>query len=118
MIGAAADRPSPGYIAGAIGNSGLVAMSKAIGSDSIRRGVRVLAVNPGLIITDRMGDLLKQQAEAKWGDPSRWEELIPDDPAPRTVEQVADVVTFLVSARSSHVSGTVLTIDGGAGARS
>lgn len=65
VIGAAADRPSPGYIAGAIGNSGLVAMSKAIGSDSIRRGVRVLAVNPGLIITDRMGDLLKQQADVK-----------------------------------------------------
>ncbi|MDH3682442.1 MAG: short-chain dehydrogenase/reductase [Acidimicrobiia bacterium] len=118
VIGAAADRPSPGYIAGAVGNSGLVALSKAIGSNSIRRGVRVLAVNPGLIITDRMGDLLKQQAEARWGDPSRWEELIPEDPAPGTVEQVADVVTFLVSARASHVSGTALTIDGGAGARS
>lgn len=117
VIGAAADRPSPGYIAGAIGNSGLVAMSKAIGSTSLRHSVRVLAVNPGLIITDRMGDLLKKQADERWGDPSRWEELIPEDPAPGSVEQVADVVTFLVSPRSSHVSGTVLTIDGGAGAR-
>jgi 3-oxoacyl-[acyl-carrier protein] reductase len=117
VIGAAADRPSPGYIAGAIGNSGLVAMSKAIGSNSTRHGVRVLAVNPGLIITDRMSDLLKQQAEVKWGDPSRWEDLIPEDPAPGTVAQVADVVTFLVSERSSHVSGVVLTIDGGASAR-
>jgi NAD(P)-dependent dehydrogenase (short-subunit alcohol dehydrogenase family) len=43
--------------------------------------------------------------------------LIPDDPAPGTVEQCADVVTFLVSDRASHVSGTVLTIDGGASAR-
>lgn len=117
IIGAAADRPSPGYIAGAIGNSGLVAMSKAIGSDSLQNGVRVLAVNPGLIITDRMSDLLRQQADAKWGDQGRWEELIPEDPAPGTVEQVADVVTFLVSDRASHVSGTVLTIDGGASAR-
>ena len=117
VIGAAADRPSPGYIAGAIGNSGLVAMSKAIGSNSLRKGVRVLAVNPGLIVTDRMTDLLKQQAGEKFGDDSRWEELIPTDPAPGSVAQVADVVTFLVSDRASHVSGTVLTIDGGASAR-
>ena len=118
VIGAAADRPHPGYLAGAIGNSGLVAMSRALGSTSLQRGVRVLAVNPGLIVTDRMGDILKQQAEATWGDASRWEELIPTDPAPGTVEQCADVVAFLVSDRASHVSGTVLTIDGGASARS
>lgn len=117
VIGAAADRPSPGYIAGAVGNSGLVGLSKALGSHSSRTGVRVLAVNPGLIVTDRMGDLLRQQAEEKWGDSDRWEELIPADPAPGTVAQVADVVAFLVSDRGSHVSGTVLTIDGGASAR-
>lgn len=118
VIGAAADRPHPGYLAGAIGNSGLVAMSRALGSTSLQHGVRVLAVNPGLIVTDRMGDILKQQAEVNWGDSTRWEELIPTDPAPGTVEQCADVITFLVSDRASHVSGTVLTIDGGASGRS
>jgi NAD(P)-dependent dehydrogenase (short-subunit alcohol dehydrogenase family) len=117
VIGAAADRPSPGYIAGAVGNSGLVALSKALGSTSLRRGVRVLAVNPGLIVTDRMSDLLRQQAAERFGDESRWEELIPTDPAPGTVEQVADVVTFLVSDRAGHVSGVVLTVDGGASSR-
>lgn len=117
VIGAAADRPSPGYIAGAVGNSGLVAFSKALGSTSLRHGVRVLAVNPGLIITDRMSDLLRKQADERFGDAERWQELIPTDPAPGTVEQVADVVTFLVSDRAGHVSGTVLTIDGGATAR-
>lgn len=117
VIGAAADRPSPGYIAGAVGNSGLVAFSKALGSTSLRHGVRVLAVNPGLIITDRMSDLLRKQADERFGEPGRWQELIPTDPAPGTVEQVADVVTFLVSDRASHVSGVVLTIDGGATAR-
>ena len=79
--------------------------------------MRVLAVNPGLIVTDRMGDLLRQTAEAELGDPGRWEELIPSDPAPGTIEQCADVITFLVSPRASHVSGTTLNIDGGASAR-
>lgn len=117
IIGAAADRPSPGYIAGAAGNSALDAMTRAIGSRSLRRGVRVLGVNPGLIITDRLTDLLRQRAETELGDTSRWRELIPTDPAPGTVAQVADVVTFLVSDRAGHVSGTMVTIDGGSSAR-
>ena len=53
----------------------------------------------------------------QFGDADRWEELIPEDPAPGTVEQCADVVTFLASARASHISGTTLTVDGGASAR-
>ena len=117
VIGAASLRPQPSYIAGAVGNSGLVAMTAALGSRSLREGVRVVAVNPGLIITDRMGDLLRRQAVDEWGDESRWEELIPADPAPGTVEQVADVVAFLASDRANHVSGTSITIDGGASAR-
>jgi 3-oxoacyl-[acyl-carrier protein] reductase len=117
VIGAAAVRPQPGYIAGAMGNSGLVALTTALGSRSLRDGVRVVAVNPGLILTDRMADLLKRGARSQFDDEARWEELIPADPAPGTVDQVADVVAFLVSKRASHVSGATLAIDGGATAR-
>ncbi|MCY3947699.1 MAG: short-chain dehydrogenase/reductase [Acidimicrobiaceae bacterium] len=117
VIGVASLRPQPSYIAGGVGNSGLVAMTAALGSWSLRDGVRVVAVNPGLIITDRMGDMLRRQAIDELGDESRWEELIPADPAPGTVEQVADVLAFLASDRASHVSGTSVTIDGGASAR-
>ena len=66
---------------------------------------------------DRMGDILKREAIDQFGDADRWEELIPEDPAPGTVEQCADVVTFLASVRASHISGTTLTVDGGASAR-
>ncbi|WP_419911651.1 short-chain dehydrogenase/reductase [Candidatus Poriferisodalis sp.] len=117
VIGVASLRPQPSYIAGGVGNSGLVAMTAALGSRSLRDGVRVVAVNPGLIITDRMSDMLRRQAIDELGDESRWEEVIPADPAPGTVEQVADVVAFLASDRASHVSGTSITIDGGASSR-
>jgi NAD(P)-dependent dehydrogenase (short-subunit alcohol dehydrogenase family) len=117
VIGAAAVRPQPSYIAGAVGNSGLVGLTAALGSRSIQKGVRVLAINPGLIVTDRMGDILRREAIDQLGDEDRWEELIPDDPAPGTVEQCADVITFLASPRASHISGTTLTVDGGASAR-
>ena len=117
VIGVGGQRPQPTYVAGAAGNAGLMAFSEALGSRSLRNGVRVLAVNPGLIITDRMGDMLRRRALDELGDADRWEELIPDDPAPGTVEQVADVVTFLASDRAGHVSGTIVTIDGGVAAR-
>ncbi|MED6304134.1 MAG: short-chain dehydrogenase/reductase [Actinomycetota bacterium] len=117
VIGAAAVRPQPSYIAGAVGNSGLVGLTTALGSRSVQKGVRVVAINPGLIVTDRMGHILRQEALDRFDDEDRWEELIPDDPAPGSVEQCADVITFLASARASHISGTTLTVDGGASAR-
>ena len=117
VIGAAAVRPQPSYIAGAVGNSGLVGLTTALGSRSLSDGVRVLAVNPGLIVTDRMEDILRREAIDALNDEERWAELIPDDPAPGSVEQCADVITFLASPRASHISGTTLTVDGGASAR-
>ncbi len=117
VIGAAAIRPQPSYIAGAVGNSGLVGLTTALGSRSLQKGVRVLGINPGLIITDRMEDILRREAVDQLGDGDRWEELIPVDPAPGTVEQCADVITFLASPRASHISGTTLTVDAGASAR-
>ena len=117
VIGAAAVRPQPSYIAGAVGNSGLVGLTTALGSRSLRHGVRIVAVNPGLIVTDRMEDILRREALDEFNDEERWAELIPDDPAPGSVEQCADVITFLASSRAGHISGTTLTVDGGASAR-
>ena len=113
VIGAAAERHRPNYAAGASGNSALAALTEALGSDSMRKGVRVVGVNPGLVATERMPFLLRDQAQERWGDPERWSELVPNDPPPANPEQIADVVTFLASPRAGHVSGRVLTVDAG-----
>ena len=117
IIGSAADRPRPDYIAGAAGNSALVGFTTALGSSSMTAGVRVVGINPGLTLTDRLEDLLRESATRKLGDADRWEEMIPTDPAPATAEQVADVALFLASERAGHISGTTITVDGGASAR-
>ncbi|WP_420451849.1 short-chain dehydrogenase/reductase [Ilumatobacter sp.] len=117
VIGAAAVRPQRSYIAGGMGNAALVALTRALGARSLRDGVRVVGVNPGLVVTDRMIDLLRASAQERFRDPERWEELVPSDPAPGRPEQIADVVAFLASPRAGHVSGTTLTLDGGASAR-
>ncbi len=118
IIGGAGARPNPGYIAGTAGNAGLMAFTTALGSRSLKRGVRVLAINPGLIVTERLESLMRTNAERRWGDPDRWQELLADqNPPPGQPEQVASVATFLLSDRADHVSGVVLAVDGGSSAR-
>jgi NAD(P)-dependent dehydrogenase (short-subunit alcohol dehydrogenase family) len=117
VIGGAGLRPQATYIAGGMGNAALMAMTQALGARSLRNGVRVVAVNPGLVVTDRMTDLLRTNAEARFGDAERWPELVPTDPVPGQPEQIADVVAFLASPRASHISGTTIPVDGGASSR-
>jgi len=81
--------------------------------------VRVLAVSPGAVETERLVMLMRGRAADQLGDPERWRELLEGLPMKRaaTVEEVADVVVFAASDRASYVSGIVITVDGGHNAR-
>ena len=114
VLGAAGERPTWGYIAGSAGNASLMAFTRGMGGTSLVDGIRIVACNPGLIRTERMETMLRASAQTKFGDPARWEELIPTSPPVGTPEQCADLVAFLASDRASHIAGTVVTIDGGA----
>ena len=75
ICGAGGEKLDFGYIAGAAGNSSLMAFSRAMGGRSPDFGVRVLAVNPGPVETDRQVYLAKLKAKKNWGDESRWREV-------------------------------------------
>ncbi len=117
IIGAGGERPSPGYIVGSAGNSALMSLSRALGSDSLRKGVRVLGLNPGVIKTGRMETQLRRTAQHKWGDEQRWEELISKKFPPGKPENIADMTALLASDLSSFTTGTIVTVDGGASSR-
>jgi len=117
VIGVAGERPNRNYVAGAAGNAALMAVTRALGARSIEKGVRVIGVNPGLITTDRMIELLRSQAESRFGDGDRWKELIDPQLPPGKPEHIADIVAFLASDRSANTSGTIVTVDGGSSAR-
>ena len=119
VIGGAGERPTAGYIAGSMANAGLMAFSRALGADSPNHGVRVLGLNPSATATDRGVARWRNLAQKDLGDAERWRELTKGFPfgRPATVEEIADVVTFLCSDRASYVSGTIISVDGGASAR-
>ncbi len=113
VIGAAGQRPHKDYIAGGMGNAALMALTRAMGAKSLSDGIRVVAVNPGLIKTERLEKLMRTLAEKRLGDPARWEELIPKDPPPGEPADIASFVAFLASDCAQFATGTVVTVDGG-----
>lgn len=119
VTGLAADKTDFDYIAGTAGNASLNAFTRALGSRSIDDGVRVLAVSPGAVATDRLVGLMKTRAEAEHGDPDRWQSYLAALPLGRAahVAEVADVVAFAASNRAAYLSGIVINVDGGHGAR-
>ena len=105
VIGMAAEHPSFEYICGAAANAGLASFTRALGKGYAQHGVRVVGVHPPSTRTDRIITLMKAQAKAKFGDESRYEELMGSVIEP---EQVGDTVCFLASPRAGQLSGIVL----------
>ena len=115
VIGYAGERLLATYIAGSSGNAALIAFTKAVGAVSPADGIRVVGVNPGPILTERLQKRLEKRAGEELGAASRWPELTRDFPFGRAgmPAEVADTVAFLASARAGYITGTVINVDGG-----
>ena len=107
VIGMAAEHQPYEYICGAAGNAALGAFTRAMGKGSREHGVRVLGVHPPATRTDRIVTLSKASAKAKFGDESRYPELMGNVIEPG---QVADMVCFLASARAGQLSGVMVNL--------
>jgi NAD(P)-dependent dehydrogenase (short-subunit alcohol dehydrogenase family) len=91
--------------------AGLINLTRSMALDLAPQGIRVNAVAPGAIATEKL-----LAALAAMPDPAQtrrdWEDLH----ALRrlgTPEEVAQAVLFLASPRAAFISGAVLTVDGG-----
>jgi len=115
IIGLGGERLDATYIAGAMGNAGLMAFTRAIGGTSLDYGVRVVGINPGPVLTERVEVLGRKRAARLYGDQSRWQESFAKMPRgrPATTDEIAATVVFVASDLSSCTSGTIITIDGG-----
>jgi NAD(P)-dependent dehydrogenase (short-subunit alcohol dehydrogenase family) len=71
IVGISGDRPDAYYIAGSCANAALIMFSRSLGGDSIRHGVRVVAVNPGPVETEKHIRDTERLAQERFGEKSR-----------------------------------------------
>lgn len=80
----------------------IVAATKALSQEVAKRNITVNAVAPGFIKSDMTADL----------DEKELKKLIPANRFGEA-QEVADLVSFLVSKKSSYITGEVVNINGG-----
>ena len=89
----------------AASKAGLIALAKSIAQEMGSRGIRANAIAPGFIDT-AMTQALPDEVRKEWC------QRIPLRRG-GTVEDIANVATFLASDMSSYVTGQVIQVDGG-----
>ncbi len=115
IIGNGGERPVSNYVAGSCGNAALMALTRALGGDSHKDGIRVVGINPGPVATEKLIAMMKKSALDRFGDAARFEEFLAPFAFERaaTTEEIADMAAFLASGVSAYTTGTIVTIDGG-----
>jgi len=85
--------------------AGIVGLTKAAAKEMAHHGVRVNAIQPGLI-RSAMTEAMPQKA---------WDQKMAEIPMgrPGEVDEIASVALFLASDMSSYMTGTVLEVTGG-----
>jgi NAD(P)-dependent dehydrogenase (short-subunit alcohol dehydrogenase family) len=119
ILGAAGQNPDFNYIAGSSGNASLMAFTCAMGGAAPRDNLRVVGINPGPVMTERLVTLMKTRAETQFGDPEKWTELMKPLAFGRAAKsaEIGQMAAFLASDRSAYTTGTIVTIDGGGSSR-
>lgn len=107
---------SPGATAYAATKAAQLAMVQQLALELGRHRIRVNAVCPGAIETN-IDDSTTKRAEEETAIPVVWPEgQVPlTGGRPGRAEDVAHLISFLVSDASSHITGTPVWIDGGQG---
>lgn len=113
VIGTGGLRPMANYMVGGAANAALNHFTKALAAEGATHGVRVVGVNPGPILTDRLQQFVTTLSPESG---SVEEALRKMTPLGRVGEaqEVADLILFLASARAAFIHGANVTIDGGA----
>jgi 3-oxoacyl-[acyl-carrier protein] reductase len=95
-------RGYPGQVNYSASKAAIIGATKALAQEIGKRNITVNAVAPGLIRTDMTKDLNEMELKSmiplnRFGLP----------------EEVAEVVCFLASEKSSYITGEVISVNGG-----
>lgn len=117
IAGVGANTPDADFTIGGPVNAAVLNFTKAIADRGLEEGIRVNAINPGHIVTDRLHRRVDRLAQDKGlSSDEAWALSIEEAGIKRfgQPEEIAAVVAFLCSERAAYVHGVSIDVDGGA----
>jgi 3-oxoacyl-[acyl-carrier protein] reductase len=116
MGGTSGRKPHADFTIGSSVNAAVAAFTKCMADRGKADGVRVNCIHPSLVETERQWRRIRTEIERTGlSEEKIREEFCRESGIIRygKVEDVADLVTFIVSSRASWLHGTTIDIDGG-----
>jgi 3-oxoacyl-[acyl-carrier protein] reductase len=116
MSGSAAFDPKPGFAAVAAINAAINALAKAFAEQGIKDGVQVNSVSPGAVMTGRRRAFFEKWAPAHNLTVDEAIQRFPQEAGITRFgkpEEIADLMSYLVSPAAKWMTGASVRIDGG-----
>ena len=100
-----------GRVAYSVPKAGLIMLTQALGIEWAKRGVRVVGVAPGVVLTEMVQKGIDEGS-------ANMDAYHRRTPMRRlgTVDEIAEAVLFLASDQASYIVGEVMRVDGGGAA--
>ena len=117
IVGGMARTPNPDFAIGGSVNAALANFGKALAGLGLKDDVNVNVVHPGQTRTERLDEMMADQAARSGETPEAVLEATVKRQGIRrlgTPEDVAELVVFLCSPAARHIQGTAISVDGGA----
>jgi 3-oxoacyl-[acyl-carrier protein] reductase len=117
IVGVGAHAGSAEFTIGGAVNAAILNFTKAMADIGVKEMVRVNAINPGLIATERFGRTIERTMHSRSCSRneaiafllSSWGTARVGQP-----EEIGAMTAFVVSARAGYLQGSIIDVDGGA----